>query len=86
MVLFTDDAVVIDEGQTRRGIGKIREWRQGPASRYQYTTELFDARPSGEDEYLVTGGLKGNFPGARAELRRRLNLAGDRIRRLHIAP
>ena len=86
MAVFTDDAVVIDEGQTWRGIGKIREWRQGPASRYQYTTEVFEVRGSGEDEYLVVGRLEGNFPGGSAELRWRFGLAGDRIRRLHIAP
>ena len=86
VALFSDDAVVIDEGKTERGINKIRAWREGPASRYQYTTEVFDTDRTGEDEYLVTGRLEGNFPGGTAELKWRFTLAGDRISHLHIAP
>jgi ketosteroid isomerase-like protein len=84
--LFTDDAVVVDEGQTWRGVREIRAWRQGPASLYEYTTEVFGTDPAGEDEYLATGRIDGNFPGGTAELKWRFTLAGDRIRRLHIAP
>jgi len=40
---------------------------------------------TGEDEYLVTGSLEGNFPGGTAKLNWRFTLAGDRIRHLHIA-
>jgi ketosteroid isomerase-like protein len=86
VALFTEDAVVVDEGKTWRGIGKIRAWREGPASLYQYTTEVFDTNAAGEDEYLVTGRLEGNFPGGTAELKWRFTLAGDRISHLHIAP
>jgi ketosteroid isomerase-like protein len=86
VALFSDDAVVVDEGETWRGISEIRAWRQGPASRYQYTTEVFDTERTGEDEYLVTGRLEGNFPGGTAELAWGFTLAGDRIRHLHIAP
>jgi uncharacterized protein (TIGR02246 family) len=86
VALFSDDAVVVDEGETWRGISEIRAWRQGPASRYQYTTEVVDTKRAGEDQYLVTGRLEGNFPGGTAELAWRFTLAGDRIRHLHIAP
>ncbi len=34
----------------------------------------------------MTGRLQGNFPGGTAALKWRFNLAGDRIRNLHIAP
>ena len=61
VALFTDDAVVVDEGKTWRGTGEIRAWREGPASLYQYTTEVFDTNPTGKNEYLVTGRLEGNF-------------------------
>jgi ketosteroid isomerase-like protein len=82
--LFTDDAVVIDEGETRRGAAQIRAWREGPVSQYQYTTRIFDTQPTGEGEYLLTGRLDGNFPGGTAELTWRFTLDGDRIKRLHI--
>ena len=41
---------------------------------------------TGEDTYLVTGRLTGNFPGGTADLRWRFTVAGDLIRRLEIAP
>ena len=86
VALFTEDAEVSDEGQRWHGTGRIRAWRQGPASRYQYTTEVFGTEPAGQEEYLVTGRLEGNFPGGSADLRWCFTLVGDRIRRLHIAP
>jgi uncharacterized protein (TIGR02246 family) len=86
VALFTEDAVVVDEGQTWQGVSEIRAWREGPASLYQYTTEVFDADLTGNNEYLATGRIDGNFPGGTAKLKWRFNLAGDRIARLHIAP
>ncbi len=85
-VLFTDDAVVVDEGRTYRGGGEIRAWRRGPASQYQYTTQLSGTDRTGPDEYLVTGSLTGSFPGGTATLRWRFTVVGNSIRHLHIAP
>ena len=54
---FSEEAVVHDEGQTRRGIGtRSRGWglRDGPASRFFIDpTEFADRRA------LVTGGTQG---------------------------
>ena len=83
--LFTPDGEVVDEGETWQGTARIRAWREGPASRFVYTTELFDTTPDGNAQYVVTGRLKGNFPGGTAELTWRFTLEGDRISRLHIA-
>lgn len=65
VALFTADAVVVDEGQTWRGTGAIRNWREGPASTYQYTTAVHSTERSGADTYRVTGRLTGNFRGGR---------------------
>jgi uncharacterized protein (TIGR02246 family) len=86
VALFTEDAVVVDEGRTWRGSSEIRAWREGPASQYQYTTEVFDTEATGEGQCLVTGRLEGNFPGETADLRWRFVVAGGRIRLLEIAP
>jgi ketosteroid isomerase-like protein len=83
--LFTDDAVVVDEDQTWSGTSRIRAWREGPASKYQYTTEVSDTVHAGADDYLVTGRLEGNFPGGTADLKWRFTIAGERIKGLHIA-
>lgn len=77
--------MVIDEDRTWRGIDDIRSWREGVASRYEYTTEVLDAERIGGIQYLVTGRLEGNFPGGVADVTWRFTVADDRIKRLHIS-
>jgi hypothetical protein len=86
VALFTDDATVVDEGETRHGTIEIRAWQTGPASQYTYTTEVLATDALTPDRFVVTGRLMGNFPGGTAELKWDFTLAGDRIRRLVIAP
>lgn len=83
--LFTDDATVIDEGEERHGIGEIRRWRTGPASKYQYTTTILDDHPTGEGGHRVIARLDGNFPGGSVELKHDFKIDGDRISYLKIA-
>jgi SnoaL-like domain len=59
--LFTNDAVVIDAGQTWRGRSEIRAWREGPGTRYLYSTQLSGSWQAGPGEYLLAGTLFGNF-------------------------
>jgi ketosteroid isomerase-like protein len=66
VALFTDEAVVVDEGQTYHGTAEIRGWQEGAASKYQYTTEVSGTKRTGEESFLVTGRLTGNFPGGTA--------------------
>ena len=84
--LFTDDAIVVDEGETRHGPTEIRAWQQGPASKYEYTTTLLGIEQIGDDQYDVTGRLDGNFPGGTVDLRWHFTVARDRISELRIAP
>ena len=86
VALFTDDASVTDEGETRQGVAEIRAWQLGPASAYTYRNELRDTEQLGPDRYLVTGRLTGNFPGGAAELTWDFTIAGNEISRLVIAP
>ena len=86
VALFSDDATVVDEGETRHGTAEIRAWQIGPASKYTYTTEVLDTVALAADRYVVTGRLTGNFPGGTAELKWDFTVAGGRIRRLVIAP
>jgi hypothetical protein len=84
VALFSDDAEVIDEGQTWRGVDRIRAWREGPTSKYAYTTRVFGTEHVSAGEYEVTGRLDGNFPGGTANLHWRFTLVGGRIKTLHI--
>ena len=84
--LFADDATVVDERETHHGRAAIRGWRSGPASRYEYTTEVLGTESDGPERHVVTARLTGNFPGSTVVLRHDFTLAGDRIARLVIAP
>jgi len=86
VALFSDDATVIDEGETRHGTAAIRAWQTGAASQYTYRTDVLDTAALAADRFVVTGRLTGNFPGGTAELRWDFTVAGDRISRLVIAP
>jgi ketosteroid isomerase-like protein len=84
--LFADDATVVDEGETRRGMTEIRAWQTGPASKYTYTTEVTGSEPVTPDRYLVSGRMTGDFPGGSADLKFDFTIASGRISRLVIAP
>src|SRR5258708_33367284 len=84
VALFSDEAVVIDEGQTYHGTAQIRGWREGAASKYQYATQVRDTERLDEESYLVTGRLTGNFPGGTAELTWRFIVDNDLLSRLEI--
>ena len=84
VALFTDEAVVVDEGQTYHGKASIRGWQEGVASKYQYTTQVRDTKRLDEQSYLVTGRLTGNFPGGTAELTWRFTVHNELISRLEI--
>jgi hypothetical protein len=86
VALFTEDATVVDEGETRHGTTAIRAWQTGPASRYTYTTDVLGTGALTPDRFVVTGRLTGNFPGGTAELKWTFTVAGDRISQLVIAP
>ena len=84
--LFRDDAIVIDEGHAWRGSAEIREWRLGPASKYEYTTTVASIDDTDNTSFRVSGRIDGNFPGATAELIWDFSAVGGLISRLEIAP
>ncbi|MDX6583042.1 MAG: hypothetical protein QOI10_2226 [Solirubrobacterales bacterium] len=84
--LFSDDATVVDEGETYHGLDEIRAWRTGPAIKYTYATEVLDREDIGAGRYLVTARLTGTFPGGTVDLRCNFTVTSDLISRLVIAP
>ena len=70
---FTDDAAVSDEGQTWRGHDKIRAWRTGTATKFQYTIEILDttaaeAPSAASERHDVHTHMEGDFPGGQVDL------------------
>lgn len=83
---YTDDATVVDEGNTYRGPGRIRDWLQHTAAEYTYTTTLTGAQKVDDEHYTATHRLEGDFPGGIVDLRFRFTLRDGRISGLTIEP
>lgn len=83
--VFTQDAKVIDEGNTYTGRNAIRQWMANASTQYTYTVEPFDIAEDGQLT-IVTSHLVGNFPGSPVDLRYFFVLRGDKIAGLEIVP
>jgi hypothetical protein len=83
--LFTENAVVKDEGHTYSGRAAIRQWKTDASTRYEYTSEPFACERT-EEKTVVTSRLTGNFPGSPVDLRFFFALEGDEIASLEIIP
>ena len=83
---FTDDAELVDEGQTRRGRAAVCDWWRGPATAFDYAVEVRSTRGVDDHRYVVFTTLKGNFPGGTVELANRFTIRDGLIARLEIAP
>ena len=86
VALFTNDAVVIDEGRRREGTDAIRSWRTDVTDRYEYRTTVLDPPSAEGANYRVRARLDGNFAGGTVELNYDFVTEGDRIKYLKIAP
>jgi uncharacterized protein (TIGR02246 family) len=82
---FTQDAVVVDEGNTYTGRDAIRQWMANASTKYTYTVEPF-ALTQEDGRMVITSHLVGNFPGSPVDLRYFFVLKGDRISELEIVP
>lgn len=82
---FTQDAIVVDEGNTYTGRDAIRQWMANASTQYTYTVEPFSLTEEG-DRTVVTSHLEGNFPGSPVDLRYLFVLDGDKIANLEIVP
>jgi hypothetical protein len=83
--LFTDDAIVHDEGRTHAGIDAIRAWNSGVATAFTFTRTVLDTERR-EGAAIVHTRLDGNFPGSPVELHHHFSLAGGKIWALTICP
>lgn len=82
---FTEDAVVVDEGNSYEGRDAIRDWMTNASTQYTYTVEPFALSEDG-GRTVVTSHLVGDFPGSPVDLRYFFVLHGDRIAELTIVP
>jgi hypothetical protein len=91
LACFATNGSVTDEGRMMTGHQAIRAWREGPTSKYTYTTEVLGTGPSDRSTdtigtEVIIARLVGDFPGSPVDLRFRFVLDGDLIASLEIAP
>jgi ketosteroid isomerase-like protein len=82
---LTEDAVVVDQGETFRGREQARAFLRAAGSEFEYTTEQIGARRVDDAHWVVTVRLEGTFPGGVAELDYRFALRDDLVAELVIA-
>jgi hypothetical protein len=80
---FMQDAVVIDERHTHRGLAAIQSWKREARKKFEYTVEPINVSRDG-DRVTVAANVVGNFPGSPVQLDHVFELAGDKIRLLEI--
>lgn len=82
---FASDAVVKDEGRTRRGLKEITSWRRETAAKYHHRVRPV-AVANRANKTVVTTEMTGDFPGSPVTVDFIFNLDGDKIASLEIAP
>jgi NAD(P)-dependent dehydrogenase (short-subunit alcohol dehydrogenase family) len=80
---FHADAVVFDEGKTFQGLEAIAAWQSAGEAKYQYTLTMLGALRHGNTVKLLAQ-VKGNFPGAVADLMHVFTLRGELVASLEI--
>jgi hypothetical protein len=83
--LFTENAVVKDEGHTYKGWAEIKQWKTDTSTKYEYTSQPFTCEQK-DGKTVVTSRLTGNFPGSPVDLRFFFELESDKIAALEIIP
>jgi len=81
---FHEDAVVVDEHRTHRGLAAIARWKTDATAKYHCTSEPVSQQRSGR-ETIVTVLVTGEFRGSPATLRYRFTLGDGAIARLEIS-
>jgi SnoaL-like domain len=81
--LFTQDAVVKDEGHTHVGLAAVKLWKA--SGQFTYTSHPFAAEQR-DGMTIVASHLTGNFPGSPIDLRFYFRLERGKIAFLEIIP
>jgi len=83
--LFSEDAIVHDEGQEYRGVVAIRKWLASTVKKYVFTLTPIDLSLE-KRETVLSVKMEGDFPGSPLSARFRFVLREGRIARLDILP
>ena len=80
---FTQDACVLDEGETHCGRTAIQAWLRATRANIEYSVEPVSVSHQG-NTIVVTATVTGNFPGSPVQLDHAFQLAESQIQSLEI--
>src|SRR5258708_2805401 len=81
---FAANAVVTDEGKTRSGVLKLREWIEEVTEKYHPRFEVENVVEDGPGATVVIGLVSGTLPGSPIRLRYTFRLSEGTITHLEI--
>lgn len=81
--IFSDSAIVEDDGSLYRGIVEIRTWLLVMKEKYQYSLEIIDVSNTDHISTVLTQG-SGNFPNSPVKLNFQFTLENDKVVKLRI--
>lgn len=81
--IFSDSAIVEDDGSLYRGIVEIRTWLLAMKEKYQYSLEIIDVSNTGHISTVLTQG-SGNFPNSPVKLNFQFTLENEKVVKLRI--
>lgn len=81
--IFSESAIVEDDGSLYRGIVEIRTWLLAMKEKYQYSLEIIDVSNTGHISTVLTQG-SGNFPNSPVKLNFQFTLENDKVVKLSI--
>jgi SnoaL-like domain len=80
---IANDATVVDERRTYRGLAAIKAWKAETKARYNHTVEPLELAER-DGRVVVRSRLAGTFPGSPIVVEFAFELEGDRIKSLVI--
>jgi len=81
--IFSDAAIVEDDGSLYRGIAEIRTWLLAMKEKYQYSLEIINVSNTGHISTVLTQG-SGNFPNSPVKLKFQFTLENGKVVKLRI--
>jgi hypothetical protein len=82
---FCPTALVVDQGQTFRGVDEILGFLSDAGAEFTYTTQLTSMHRIDDQRWVARHRLEGDFPGGVADVDYRFTMDGDLIAELVIA-
>jgi ketosteroid isomerase-like protein len=81
--IFSDSAIVEDDGSLYRGIVEIRTWWLAMKEKYQYFLELIEVSNTHHISTVLTQ-VSGNFPNSPVKLKFQFTLENGKVVKLRI--